>query len=292
MEMLAVETVGLALRSDRHTWPEKTDLLDMVHDVIRFRQSDNQDMLQVAYAVPISRLLKSDNASDTVDFEAGIAVFDHRTESLFKETRHYSACYSSDQYIWNDWFIDEFEVPLDLEKVYIAVHGQAQELNLVDGWKYEYDLGDSARDQLSCSSMKLAFHIEASDASEVPSRQNLKIIPNPSRKFEIDSPVFVYYEIYNLAFDEQGRTCYSITFTLKEAGEKDFLQAISGLFGSGKDYQISVESEQAGDNRTVCDYIVFDMGSAGEGEYELVLKVHDHIAGDEASVFSGLALTE
>ena len=292
IEMLAMETVELAMRTDRHTWPDKTDLLDMVYDIVRFRNSDEQDIVQLAFAIPLSRLLESDNGPEGVDLETGVAVFDDRMETLYKDTRDYSVRNTSDRHIWNEWFIDEFEFPLDLGTVNIAIHGQAPELKLVDGWQYEYILADSARDHLSCSSLKMAFHIESSKGTENPSRQDLKIMPNPTRKFQIHSPVFVYYEVYNLAFDEQGTTRYSITFTLKESGEKDFLQTISGLFGSGRDYQISVESEQTGESRTVSDYIVFDMGSAKKGKYELVLQVRDRIAGEEAVVSSKLELVE
>ena len=102
--------------------------------------------------------------------------------------------------------------------------------------------------------------------------------------------MFVYYEIYNLSFNQEGRTDFTVKFTLKESGKKKLLKKITGIFGSGAVYQVAIQSDQQSEHRTVSDYIVFDMSTAKDGRYELVLEVRDNVNGEEAVSASDLRL--
>ena len=160
----------------------------------------------------------------------------------------------------------------------------------MNGWQYRYTLTDSVRQELACSTLNLAFDIQPKTGSENRYRDDLQIIPNPTKIFIKDEPVFVYYEIYNLSFNPEGRTDFTVNFTLKESGKKKLLKKITGIFGSGAAYRVAIQSDQQSEYRTVSDYIVFDMSTAKEGRYELVLEVRDNVNGDGAVSASDLWL--
>lgn len=77
---------------------------------------------------------------------------------------------------------------------------------------------------------------------------------------------------------------------LRKAGKKGIVRKIGGLFGSGQEYRISVESSQSSTDRTVTDYISFDMSKAKRGKYELALEIRDNVSGEETSAVADLVL--
>jgi hypothetical protein len=193
-------------------------------------------------------------------------------------------------FVVNDFLIDEFEFPLQIRRHNIALHARTLDGQKVNGWQYKYTLTDSARQELACSSLKLAFDIQPKTGIENRHRDDLRIIPNPTKSFMKDEPVFVYYEIYNLSYNPEGRTDFTVNFTLKESGKKKLLKKITGIFGSGAVYRVAIQSDQQSEHRTVSDYIVFDMSTAKEGQYELVLEVRDNVNGEGAMSASNLWL--
>ena len=144
---------------------------------------------------------------------------------------------------------------------------------------------------MGCSTLKLAFDVSPTSRSDRRSRDVLKIVPNPYGQFERKDPVFTYYEVYNLAYDGQGKTNYTVSFALKQLTDnRNVLQKIVGVFGSRKMYEVSIQNDQTGDSRTVADYISFDVSRARPGQYELRLTVRDNVTGQETSAVAGLTL--
>jgi len=289
--MESVKKVDTAFKMDHHSWEEEIESLELSHTVSNFRETSRRDIVQLAYAVPLSKLFDERSPSDTISFEAGVTIFDGRLEPFFKDIRHFTIQDSSDTHIWQDWFIDEFEIPLALKQYNITIHAEVPEGHKMDGFRYVYTLPDSARDRLSCSSLKLAFDIRPITDSEIRHRSGLKIIPNPAKLFKKDEPLLAYYEIYNLSYNEQTATDCTVNFVLREKKKKrNLFSRIRGVFGGKEGYQVSIENRQTGDTRIVTDYISFDMSRLKKGEYEFVLKIRDNVTGDETSTVSDFKL--
>lgn len=276
-------TIDDAFQSDSHTWPKETEAIDMKYSIARFRKSEKKDLIQIAYAIPVTDLIENKAEKDSISFEVGINIFDGRATPCFKSVRNYSIGDISDPRIWDGLFIDEFEFPLVMKSYNISIHSSIPEYNKMNGWRFVYTLEDSARNRLACSTLKMCFDILSIQDSAYRKRGTLKMIPNPSKEFDNVKPLFVYYEIYNLSFNAQGVTEYTINFMLKKKSTtKNFFKKFIGMFGRKDGYQITIEDKQSGTSRTVNDYIHFDMHRLNKGLYELTLLVKDRVSGDEA----------
>ena len=286
-----VQMVKDGFRHDRHTWPEKTRVLDMPHVASQFRKSDEEELLQLAYSIPFESIINDKTEKDSIKVEAGIAVFDCHMLLIHKDIRRYVVTDHSDPHVWNDLFIDEFEISLVPERYNISLHARILSTNHLNGWRFKYPIDGDNRDRLACSTLKLAFHVAPEEGKDSRHRDDLKIIPNPTKKFNKNEPIYSYYEIYNLTYNAQGKTDFTVNFILKQSGEKgNILRNITGIFSSGQKYQISIQSDQTGDSRTVTDYISFDVSRGEKGEYELILEVKDNVTGDVASKVAELIL--
>ena len=291
LEIERVQMVDDGFRHDRHSWDEKTEVLNMTHIDARFRESAEEECVQFAYAVPLSELLEDRAKTDSVRFETGIAVFDSNMVELYKDIREFTVKDTTDPHIWKNLFIDEFEIPLIPHQYNIAIHARVTDGHKLNGWRFKYPVPPTPRGRLSCSSLKLAFDVSPKTVSESRHRENLKIIPNPTKRFKNDEPLFAYFEIYNLTYDPQGNTEYTLTFVLQEKKEKQNLfDRITGIFGGQKGYKVSVENTVKGTERTVADYISFDMSKLKKGEYELILRIKDRVSGDDASASADFEL--
>ncbi len=283
--------VELAFRTDRHTFPEKMKALEMYHDAANFRQSEDTDLLQISYAIPLVELIDDKSKGDSIEFEVGVAIFGERMVPVFKDLRDFSIKDTSDLHVFKDFFIDEFEFPLALSRHNIAIHARVPCVNKLMSWQYHYTLTDSARDRLSCSTLKLAFKISLTKDIESRYRNDLKIIPNPTKQFKKMEPLFAYFEIYNLSLDKEGMTNYTLNFVLKEKAQKrNVFERVIGLFGGKRGYKVSLENNMTGRTSTVADYISFDMSRLEAGEYELNLMVKDNISEEEASTVADFKL--
>ena len=288
--MARVADVNRAMQNDRHTWPKETEALDVDYTTARFRETKELDLVQLAYAIPLSSLRDGGEEQNDIHLEVGVAVLGSDADTVYSELRNVDLENISDDRIWNDLFIDEIELPLALERYNVSMHTRIKETHKLNGWRWVCDPGDLVRDRLACSTLKLAFDIRPTSETNRRDRGVLRIIPNPTKTFDRKEPVFVYYEIYNLTYSDQAITDYTVNFMLRKAGKKGIVKRIKGLFGSGQEYQISVESSQSSTSRTVTDYISFDMSKARKGKYELTLEIRDNVSGEEASVVTDLEL--
>ena len=122
-------------------------------------------------------------------------------------------------------------------------------------------------------------------------RKNLKMIPSIDKVFKKDDFLYTYFEIYNLVYDTQGSTRYTINFILKQISkDRNIFQKLGGLFGGGDSYQVSIQSEHISDSRDVADFISFDLSKAKKGTYELELTVFDNVTGTQVKTSSDLYL--
>jgi len=282
--------VDTAFQSDRHTWPKETEPLEMAYATARFREGRDKGVVQLAYAIPLSALMDEGAEVDSVLLESGVTVFSGDADPLFDEIRSFTIKPGPDSHVWKDYFILEYEFLLDLKQHNITLHARVPEDNTLCGWRDVHDLSTLDGDRLMLSTLKLAFDITPATEHFDRHRDALNIVPNPTKSFRREEPIFAYYEIYNLTYDGEGQTHYTVNFTLRKAGKKGLVKRITGVFGSGEKYQVSVESDQTGASRTMTNFISFDMSKAKKGDYVMTLEVKDHVSGEQTSTVSELTL--
>lgn len=138
----------------------------------------------------------------------------------------------------------------------------------------------------SASSVVLASRVEPAPPGKF-SHGPLKVVPLPSQAFRAGQPVFVYYEIYGLQADEDGRARWRTEYTVRARERKRniavrLLGAVGNLVGSGRErgeeVGLSVDSEGAPADR-VREHLTLDLNESEPGPYELVVRIEDTVGG-------------
>lgn len=110
------------------------------------------------------------------------------------------------------------------------------------------------------------------------------VVPLPSKRFLVDQPVFLYYEVYNLQPDDQRRLSYRVDYTIR-AEELDrgaverFFGSLKGLIGveeTPESITLSFERDAPFLGRSVWpESVSFDTTALPPGTYTLEISVVD-----------------
>lgn len=143
------------------------------------------------------------------------------------------------------------------------------------------EVPDFATDRLALSDIMLAYHVEeAADEAEEGAlvRRGLSITPAPWSVFSNDQPIYLYFEVYNLARTEEGRTDYAMEALLVPKDDaKGIAKLFKGIFGGEKGVAVTLPG--SGTATDEGQYLIMDATDQPEGLYTLLLRIRDNVSG-------------
>ena len=134
-------------------------------------------------------------------------------------------------------------------------------------------------DSLRMSGIEMARRIEPTTEEGKFVKQGLQVIPMPSLTFKRDQDVFLYFEIYNLMRDAQGRTHYQVDYTTRrlEGGIGHLvLSGLGRLIGKRqKEDEVTVSYELGGEATQEVIHTALDLRKGKKGGHTLQVTVTD-----------------
>jgi hypothetical protein len=111
-------------------------------------------------------------------------------------------------------------------------------------------------------------------------RNGLSILPAPWSVFGAEQPIYLYFEVYNLALDANGTATYQVEAALAPKRQGSIIGNIfKGIFGGGEDgVAVSTPIQVSGINDG--QYLILDASNQEPGVYTLVLRITDQTTGD------------
>ena len=150
--------------------------------------------------------------------------------------------------------------------------------NRLGNYREKVRVHDFSGDGLMISDLQLAQHIAKSEGDT--SSAQWRVTTSPSRTFFLGTPIFVYFEIYNLTRDPFGQTRYEVAFAV--APEKGRELASRPTIRRKDGEVIRVQYAQTGRDLWVADYVELDIGRVEAGRYRLIMTVKDHNSAQSA----------
>lgn len=145
---------------------------------------------------------------------------------------------------------------------------------------FAFTLGNYSKDELALSSVILAKNVLAANDSlagiQSLHRHNLLIFPSPFTTLQRSTPLFFYFEIYNLQRDERGESLYDIAYEVSIANKKSFWASLNP-FGKTPG-NIIVSETRRGKATTEPTYLQLDFNRLAKGAYNLTVRVTDQAA--------------
>lgn len=120
-------------------------------------------------------------------------------------------------------------------------------------------------------------------------RNEYSILPNVNNTFSSNSPLFLYYEIYNLGLSSNKESDFEQTVTLKPKEEEGFFDSILSTIGlKQSEKKLSLTSQYKLPNADQQMYLQLDMNNYPIGTYILTITIKDKNANKTVSMNSEL----
>ncbi len=134
----------------------------------------------------------------------------------------------------------------------------------------------------------LIREVEPGQASRFQ-RGELEVLPLPGRALQVDQPLFIYYEIYNLEKNDVGGTDYEVTYSIAEMpdgsgiGARLYQGEVSPVRARRRRIVLSSSFPRSGIQTDISEYLELGMEELPPGTYLLELTVRDVLSGAETS---------
>ena len=274
------EDVIEGLTTDRHSWDEKIEHLDMPMYTATFRGEQGETILEIYYGIPVLDVVKSlPDSAEKIMLEDGVALHDKNWKLIKRIPRTATIPFNRNQVKPDDLYFDSFKVSLPPDSFNLALHAKPEYTHLVAGHQgLKINIPDYSGKSLSLSDFILASDIRPALKMRKFTRNGLLVIPKPTLSFDRKKPMMVYFEIYNLSRDDDHNTAFSVEYELTSmsTGKKLF-----GLLGRRQKSVISVIADHQGKTPDAFEFIGIDTGKLKKGEYELTLKIMDRHTGEK-----------
>ena len=120
-------------------------------------------------------------------------------------------------------------------------------------------------------------------------RNEYSILPNVTNAFSSKSPLYLYYEIYNLGITSSNESNFEQTVTIKPKEEEGFFDSILSTFGlKQSEKKLSLTSQYKFPNADQQMYLQLDMNNYPSGSYILTVSIKDKNANKTVSMNSEL----
>lgn len=263
-----------------------------------FKGNKKDSRLEFYYVVPFNQLNFVPSISETNKFSTGLklnfALFDLKYDEIMKLDRDYNITAGGNE-ITSHFYIDQLDNEIPPGKYVAALEIRNNEKDRVGIYQFVVSVRDYSSDTLTVSDIEIAQYVDNTITREkfVKPKSTLKVVPNPAAGLLKNKPLTVYYEVYNLTLNNEGKSSYQISYSIKMAeGGQGFLKAITGVFGNKQEASTSSITTKEGKSTTEKEYIGFDISELPTGVATLEVKVKDLNSSKESSSVINLTILD
>ncbi|HCQ01019.1 MAG TPA: hypothetical protein DIT99_10105 [Candidatus Latescibacteria bacterium] len=262
--------------------------MEFLFDVVTYRGPDNQTEVEMDFSIPARQLGYAHDGigGDLTSFSSRVVLRDydlHRvTDTAFKigpiERPKFKV---SRKYAKSNVRVASLHMTASPGRYQTAVAVRDSVSRRIGIYKAWLSVWNYDNETLNLSDIRLATDITPGARPGPFVRNGFKIIPNPSLQFKRTKPIHLYYELYNLTKDEDGRTAYrtDIEITMKR---KDmnivfrFFAALGRLIKSEEEEEsVLLSFEGAGNASDQPQYTAVDPTDSMPGDYTIRLTITD-----------------
>ena len=278
-----IKDVGAGLTTDRYVWPGDLQHIDLPYMVSSFRAEGNKTRVEVHFAVSIGAALEGvDKAPDRFSMEVGLAVHDTLWNVLHRKLEPRSLMLQ--HFVKDESAVDFVHFLALPDSYHVNLHVGIEEVRRKGSYLFGYRVPDYTSNDLLISDIIPARQITGIGERSRYTKNDLVIYANPGRGFQKESPLSIYYEVYNLTFGADDQTDYSIRYTLEERKKG------RGMFRRKAGTALSITVNRQGNERTAIEFGELDVSSLKKGAYDLRVTITDRHTGERVTNYREIEL--
>lgn len=262
------------------------DPLEYAFDVVSFRGEGGSTEVDLAYSIPVWQFDDiTDGKGNRTWLNNQVTLRDSvQTPGFSRKFRFGPIARPERQAAYQEFQGNAYTLTASMSapsgSFTAAVEMRDEATSLIGVYKKPVSLSDYRGDSLLVSDLKLSTEITPAPGPGPFVRKGLNVVPNPGRLYLRGHLVYVYYEVYNLAMDDAGRTSYETLYEITPMG----MPALRNRFARPPGDMQTVMSffEGEGTSAEEAEYTALDTSDLEAGEYVLTVTLTDRHA--DASV--------
>lgn len=276
----------------------KGNVLPFFYNFARFRDSDSKVRVEIYCGVPRSRLTFEENRTGkTTTLNYTLLLQDSNFTDIKRIRKRFPLAAASGEDVSTGVFLYQENVSLPPGMYHMAIRFENPEGTSYNVYKHELPLPEYPGSQLTISDLELASSILMASGSDTFVKNGLQVIPKPYNIVDRQSPVAIYFEIYNLGFNTSGKSDYTVSYRVATVDEEKgaiskTISAIGSIFGGGRGAGVSSSYRNSSSDTSTHEFITFDMKNLPPGIVELVITVTDNVLNTETEKTLSLRLTK
>jgi GWxTD domain-containing protein len=291
-----IERVEIDTRTDQLRAPPDLyvhdyggEALPIVFNTANFRAADGKTRVEVYFAVSFRDLtfLPSEGQLKTTLLPV-VAIFDHNYNLIARDSTTVTLTLDSPAQKKLKNFVNQFAFEIDPGQYLLFIRARNPESKRIGIYRVAVVAQNFDTDRLALSDIQFSHQIRPAEAGDKFVKNGLTVGPYPFRSVYRNQPISIYYEIYNLARDEEGKTAYTIDYEVtvvkrERSGIAAPVQSITDVFSGGVKERITSTVSRRGSDTNAVEYIGFDLSELPPATLELTVRVTDQVSGNQVS---------
>jgi hypothetical protein len=242
----------------------------------RFREGVDRTRLEVYTRVrfrdlefqPLAEGFRNTTAVEMV-------LLDELGREVWKRSKHVRMSAKSSDKVESGSSIDQENLVVKPGRYTLAIQMQDLESEKMGIYKNALTIESFGTDTLMLSDLQLAYRISEQKPGDRFVKNGLQVVPYPYYTVSKKRPLFLYYEIYNLLLNDDGKTSYQVSHKvrLRRGG------VVATVLGKREQESLTITAERQGDETTAIEHISLDFSRLGTGKAELIVRVRDLTSG-------------
>ncbi len=266
---------------ERGSYKYDAEPFDFPFVTAQFRSETGRTQLMAYFGISPQDL--TDSKMPYVTLKKGLALWDaswRRTATVETERR---LALGGKKFPESALILDCVGTEASPGSVHVALEVNIPEARRLAIYRFSELLEDFSSPELLMSSIVLAKVVEPAERGRFV-RNGWNVIPNPLRRFYLNEPVWLYFEVYNLTRDAEGRTRSRIEIRIREEKSRGgvarrLFKIARSLVGAGAGRSITVEAAFEGQSDQEAVTHQLDVSRMKPGRYIIEVHWHDLVAG-------------
>lgn len=266
-------------------------------DHAAFRGTKRRTNLELYFAVPRDEL-GLEMLGDRIygRFDRAVVLYDEDGKEAFRDSARFTLPIRDTGGNADDLMITQLRAGLGPGRYVLGARISDPGTGRIQIARRRIDLPAFPTDTLAVSGIQVAAEL-GEDLALGPefAKGELAVLPLPTRAFGQGSPVYLYYEVYNLLRDRNGQTRYRVDYRVRGGAPgvaRRLLGSVARFLGrdDGRN-EAAISYVHEGFEASEPLYVALDLTAEGRGDVEVEVVVTDLKQLDEPSVSRRVTLT-
>ena len=269
----------------------RAEPLSALMQAANFRDTNKKTRIEFYFSIPLKEITFISCETFPLEsiLEKRISIIDPDGHEVVNQSEQYQLAANSLDQVQSRLYVNQHNEILEAGLYDVALRLENLQGKRLAILKAQLMVKDFTGENLQLSDLELASQIRENAAGRHVKPNGILAVPYLPRTLKKETPLYVYFEIYNLIKNNDGFSQYEVNYTIKTLKEQRNILAesvakiSSFLVGGQKPTSVATSFDGSGTSDFEQVYLLMDFGNAPSGRAELLVRVTDKNSGQHAN---------